>query len=751
MHASTRSTLLCSTLAFAAPLAGLAAPAMAQGTAPAAPAATGSQALIDAAALFVHNVMIAKPDAATAAANVLLADAVAPSDLALAIDGADMGKRMDEAFRRSRRMAEVADASAALETKLEVGRTTLARKIERIEEAVKMLVGPIRGQMLAKDRLVAAGEYAVPALLRQVVEGRDLALEAASTRVLVDMRRQAVLPLMLAVPALDASAQRKVCVILGELGYPIAIPVLLDIAYNAKTTPDVSEAAKNAASMLGAKDMTAAAAYVAAARQFLTVDISLIAYPDDPTQNIWKWTEFGGLAADKISTRLYFDAMSMLFSRRALELDAGNGQALALFIAADLRREAAMGEGMVDPLFAGQGRSAQFYATVAGPKTMQEVLRLGLSMNDTLLVRSSLAALRETAGAGEMIADGSTPVVGALLYPDRRVQFEAAIALASVSPKSAFSGSEQVVPLLAQAVRAGGQTFAGIICASSEDSQRLANSLKGNGFVPLTAAADAAGFEVVSARNAGSDLVVISGSAPQIREHFTTVRSMRAGSTLPILVVAQPADKGSLDELERDGRTVVLGVDVDDKAFKAGVDALVSRAFGGRMTADDMSRYVSQSLDALLRIGLANGPVYRIGDAERGLVEALRSQEGPVRLAVANVLALVGTEGAQRALAETALSATGDEQAMLFGPVAQSARRFGNLTTSAQSDAIRQVVQTATGATAEAAAAAYGALSLPSSEAVELIIKSRQPGVKPAETAAPSEKGDAAMGATRGG
>ncbi len=744
------------TLALNATILGMPTVALAQEAAKPAPASAAATAsdgakLAEAATLFVHNVMIAKPEAATAAANTLLAESVTPSELAQAIDGADLGKRMDEAFRRGRRMADVADVVGSVEAKLEAGRKLLARKMERIEEAVKMLVGPVRGQLLAKDRLLAAGEYAAPALMRQVVEGRDPALEASSTRVLVEMRRQAVMPLLMALPGLDAGAQRKVCVILGELSYPVAIPALLDIAAAKGTTVDVAEAARAAAAQLGAKGMSASEAYVASSRQFLAGDLTLCAFPDDPTQNVWKWTEFGGLAADKISTGVYFDAMAMLFARRALELDAANTQALALFIAADLRREAAMGEGMVDPLFAGQGRSAQFYATVAGPKTMQDVLKLGLTMNDTLLVRASLAALRETAGATEMIDAGSTPVVEALGYPDRRVQFEAAITLASVSPRSSYVGAEQVVPLLAQAVRAGGQTFAGIISASAEDSQRFATALKGNGFVPLTAANDAAGFEVISARNAGSDLVVVAGSAPQIREQFAAVRAMRAGSTLPILVMAQPADKGSLNELEKDGRTVVLGADVADTAFKAGVDALVAKAFGGRMSADDMSRYVSQSIEALTRIGLASGSIYKIETAERGLVEALRTQEGAVRVAVANVLALIGTEGAQHALIETALSAQGDEQAMLFAPLAQSARHWGSKATQAQSDAIRQVVQTATGPTAEAAAAAYGALSLPSSEAVDLIIKSRQPGKKLEGSDQPSEKSDAAMGAASGG
>jgi len=746
---SKRSPLVLP-LALATVMGGWTLPAFAQDDAAAAPATDGgsdSVKLVQSAQLYVHNVMIAKPEAANAAANALLADSVEPSVLAMAIDGADLGKRMDDAFRRSRSMAEVSDASAALETKLESGRQILSRKIERIEEAVKMLVGPMRGQMIAKDRLMAAGEYAVPALLRQIVEGRDLALEAAATRTLIEMRRQAALPLALSVQALDPAAQRKVCLILGQLGYPLAVPVLLDLAQAKGTTADVSEAAMDAVRALGAKEQPAHEAYAATAYSFLTADPSLIAFGSEPMQNIWKWTEFGGLASDRVSTRVYFDVMAMMLSRRALELDASDDRALALFVAADLRRESGMGEGIVDPLFDGQGRTAQFYATAAGPKTMQDVLGIALGLSDTGLVRSSLSALRQTASSAAMIGDGSSSVVKALEYPDRRVRFEAAFTLASVSPKATFAGGEQVVPLLAQAIRGGGQTFAGIISPGAEDSQRISGSLRGMGFSPLTAAANAREFNAISARNAGCDIVVIAGNAAQVRRQFQAVRGLSSGASVPVVVVAQPADKGSLDALSADGRTTVLGADISDDAFKAGVDALVTKALGGRIGAGDSSRYVNEGLDALTRIGLASDDVFKIGDAEPGLIDALRTQEGPVKASVASLLAMIDSKRAQRAVIDAALAAQGDEQAMLFGPVADGARRFGSKATTAQSDAIRELVRTSTGPVADAASAAFGALSLPSSEAVDLIIKSRVPGKKADAAPAADADGDSGKAA----
>ena len=108
------------TLALNATILGMPTVALAQEAAKPAPASAAATAsdgakLAEAATLFVHNVMIAKPEAATAAANTLLAESVTPSELAQAIDGADLGKRMDEAFRRGRRMADVADVVGSVE------------------------------------------------------------------------------------------------------------------------------------------------------------------------------------------------------------------------------------------------------------------------------------------------------------------------------------------------------------------------------------------------------------------------------------------------------------------------------------------------------------------------------------------------------------------------------------------------------------------------------------------------------------
>jgi hypothetical protein len=85
---------------------------------------------------------------------------------------------------------------------------------------------------------------------------------------------------------------------------------------------------------------------------------------------------------------------------------------------------------------------------------------------------------------------------------------------------------------------------------------------------------------------------------------------------------------------------------------------------------------------------------------------------------------------------------------MLLGPVAEGARRFGPKASQQQCDALRTLVEGATGSVAVPAATAYGALNLPASGAVRMIIKSSEPGKKPDGGDASSEKAGSSASAS---
>ena len=79
--------------------------------------------------------------------------------------------------------------------------------------------------------------------------------------------------------------------------------------------------------------------------------------------------------------------------------------------------------------------SIRFYATVFGTQTCLDVLALAIDKLDTPLVRDAIAALSKSTVGANLFSRGKgrQPLLDALAYPERRVQYEAALTLGHAS------------------------------------------------------------------------------------------------------------------------------------------------------------------------------------------------------------------------------------------------------------------------------------------------------------------------------
>lgn len=711
-----------------APVPGAAAPS---GDAPPSSAATPSGATARPQTAqqvdqFLHHIMMARPDLAATAGEALLSDDLTAAQLAEVVDGMNLGDKLDRAIRRGRAMSGgVAELVGRFEAKLERGRLELARQTPRMAEAVTMLGGTIRQQGLGRARLEAAGEYAVPLLLAQVVDGRNASIEIAATDVMVGIGRRSVLPLVSALPLLDPTSQRKVCDILSQIGWPTAVPFLQEVAGQTTATTDVREVAARGIARLGGERGTISQAYASLARQFFRRELPLIPYPDEAVNNIWTWDTYGGLTPTPVPTAIFSDVMAMRLAERALTFEPSNSEALAIFVAANLRRQNDLPEGATDPVYGEIARSPQFYATVVGTSVGQMVLGLALDVFDTALVRDAIEALSHTGGAAVVTGvNGRTPIIECLSYPDRRVQYDAAIMLGSALPTANFPQDTAVVPLLASAARTAGSQYAAVVASDAEDQRQIAASLSSKGFT-IVGTAERWDDLVASALVGGMlDLVAVRGRSDQLQATVSGVRSNNSTTAAPVLLVVSEEDRPSIERLfNLDRRVGIWTAGAPEETLESTIQDLIRRTSGGLIDEGEAVAYAMRSLEALHGIALSRSAVLRIEDAEKSLAEALVAREGAVRLAVAHVLALIPTDTAQVKLLDVALLANGDEQAELMGAVSASGRRNGNRAEPRQIAALRQLVQTSTGTVADAAATAYGALGLPTEEAVKLILK----------------------------
>jgi HEAT repeat protein len=633
--------------------------------------------------------------------------------------------RFEEAVNWGQRVPELEAIVAEVALRMEQGRLDLSRDPNRIREAIAMLDGTQRQQLIATERLIEAGEYAVPHVLREMIEGQDERVRFACEKVLRSIGRLAVTPLCTAIFHVDDQRQSTLCEILGDIGYPHAAPSLRELSMKADVSTPVHEAAMAAFRKCGGIDVDLSTQFSNLGRQYFDGVSSLIAYPTEATNNIWSYDAFAGLENTPVPTSIFGEVMAMRNATKALSLDNSNSVALSLFVAANLKRENDLAPETSDPIYGEMTYTPSFYATVFGTRTCLAVLGMAIDRLDTPLVRDAIAALAQTTGGSNLFATGSgrQPLLEALSYPDRRVQYEAALALGRALPQNRFVGDAQVVPVLASAVRSSGRQFAIVVAENDEDRRQIGTHLQGAGFDVVGAEASVASLANAIAEATGIDLVVVQQTTAE--SSSSVVKELRSSPktiAAPILVAAPSDGRGDLEREYFDNqRVLVVPVGQSAEAMGASIDELFTTAVGGRMDEAQAEIYAIESLDVLSRIAINRSPTYRINDAEPALLAALAERTGGLRLLVADILSMIDSERSQRALFDAAFAAEGSDRIELLEDAAASVRNFGNLAESQQVNQLVELIATSTGDEAEAAARLHGALNVETAAAVKLI------------------------------
>lgn len=678
---------------------------------------------------FTHYAMVGHVELATAYAQALIDSGISNADLAILLDeGKVTVKRFEDAIARAHMVAELEAVAAELERRVEQGRLDLARDPKRIDQAIAMLTGNQRQKMLGRDRLIAAKEYAVPALLRQITEGRDEQLKLACQSTLEQIGRPAVGPLCEALPHLTGVSQRIICDVLGTIKYPSAAPYLREVMLNEKTEGPAREAAGRAFRAVGGVDASLSTLYANLAREYFNGNESLICFPNEPLNNVWSYSNITGLSPTPVSTTIYSEVMAMRTASRALRADRANSAAIDVFVAANLKRENDLPEGESDPVYGASPYTPEFYATVFGTQTCLNVLAMGIDRLDTPLVRDAISALAKTTGGANLFSrgQGRSPLLEALTYPDRRVQYEAALTLGAALPQQPFAGDYTVVPILASAVRMGNKSLALVIADNDEDRNNHVAQLEKIGFDIAAAGPNLSVLHGDIAKAIGVDLVVLRVRTPdEAQQTVAALRTLPKAAAAPVVVIASSVDVQTLRNTFRDDvRVMIARAGINDEQFNASIEQVMKSASGGRMSEAEAEEYAIRALAALRDIAISRNPAFRVGDAESALTDALKSRSGGVRLLVADILALIDTDAVQRTLFDAALAAQNDEQIELLRRVADSVRLNGDRAEKRHVDALVALIGKSSGDLADAAAIVHGALNLSTSDAVNLIPQS---------------------------
>ena len=672
---------------------------------------------------FIHYSLVANVEFAEAYAMSLLRDNMSDEAFYNLVNSEkSRQQRFDRAIGWARFVHELEPLAAKLEEKYEAGRTAVIRDSARLNESIEMLGGSTRQRLLAKNRLVEAGEYAVPPLLRSLNGGSDARNARNVQDMLTSIGRDAVLPLTTALPHLSDENQVLVAKTLGDIRYIHSLPTLNELVHDENSSASVRHAAAQAVAQIGFEpneDLSTLNTIVS--QQFYDGDDSVTPRAIDGYNIYWSWDPAHGLTASDVPSHVFNDIMAMHYASKAVAQNNENISAMSVFVAANLRRDRNLA-GETDLVYGNLAYSPAFYATVFGPEIAQHVLAKAIVDKDTALALDAIGALSRTAGSSVLAGSGQ-PLVSAMFYPDRRVQYESAMTLGSTLPTTAFAGDYRVVPLLASAVRSGDELFAIVIGEDPEARRDINMFLERNGWSAVGEGTSAAEAIDLAGVVPGIDLaVVIPRSADQGVAIRKDLGSAPETTVTPILALSDGADLQVLTiTLGDDDMVETANIGISDSAKLAVLEDLLASASGGRLSADESDEYALRAIGVLRDIALAETAL-TIDDATGTLVDALSNSNDNTRPLIAETLSLIDSGAAQQALINAALQDNAvEERVMLLDYAAASVRHWGNHADNWQVDAIMNLTETSSGYLADAAARLNGALDHPNTSVMTFI------------------------------
>lgn len=689
---------------------------------------------------FIHYILTSNNQMAISTGAELLSRNLKPADFANLVESVD-AQRFTNAVQRGGRSEsqDLRALSGALDKAYQGGLLARARDPEMIARNIKNLTGGQRARLLAREGLKQAGEYAMVQLLDAYMQTDNSELSVAAQGVMIDMGRQSIVPLTTALPKLNGLNQEKVARLLGLIPYKQSLPFLTDLAATTDNSA-VRAAAEQSIARLGGSPGNSADQYRGLAEAYYSENSNVTSFPGEDFQLLWNYAAETGLTMREIRTPVFHEAMSMKLLERAMQLETGvgsiNPDTLALWVASNYSREFDTPEGYANPAYptaaaaeegASPRRGAEYFGVASGSDVAQRVLARALDRKDTQLARAALAAVEQIAG-GRAVADRSgvrSPLSNALLYPNRRVQLDAALAIAATQPNQTFSGAERVIPTLASAVKGSPEQYAVVLTTDIERYQVMRTILEKNGFTVLPQAATFGELQGPIAEAPSVDLVVLAGFTGDMGANLKT--ESQAGlktAASPVLIMTTPDVVAEQSRaFQSDSRIAVRPIGTGEEAIVNTITDLVQSAAGGPMTEDEALAYANRSLSALRDLAVSNNLVLPVKDSASTLVALLPDSEAERRSQLAEVLGRIGDERAQRSLVDEAIISTDDaDRAMLLLSAGESAKRFGNLLTPAQVEQVLEMASNPDEKLATAAAGLLGALNVPNTNLLPLVL-----------------------------
>ena len=679
---------------------------------------------------FIHYIRIGQTEAAVSFGKAIIeskAEAAEIYQLSQATEDAH------KVLARGAAIEPLKNIIAKIRKKIESGYEAMRKDPAQIAQSISMLAGNIRAYETAAERLILSGEFALPQMVHKLMDPKiEPLLRERLITVLPRIGPQAVLPLSVAMQCDSPQLQEIFATALGRIQYPQAAARLKEFVQRKgilKLARKAGELAlASCAGSDGAKDTkkTVAGMFYDTALKYYYHHQSLC--PDErfSQANVWYWKDDAGLIYKPVPRQIFCDIYAMRMCRLALKHDPKFHQAISLWISAYINREthlSQLAKGAKDPLIGKDHLPGRFYALAASAGYQQAVLARALKDQNTQLVMVIAEALAQTNGTENMVKSpgGSQPLVEAMAYPDKRVRFMAAEALALALPRKNFNGDKMVMVVLNEAIRQTGQKKAMVVIKDAATCNTFKDAVRAAGYQVLENPDPAKAL--TQANEAGGVDVFVTDRSPGPEQLLAILR--RPGRFVATPVVAAVAMTNSRRELAgRDKRLVLIRSASDKKTIAAALNDAANLAIGKPMTPDQAQQWVVRAAKAVHLLAITNNGILDYKLAMPALLEAIKTKP-PIQIAVADTFSAMNLPQAQRAIADLAIDEATDEKVRIsaYNALIGSVRKFGNQLTDSQASKILSVVLSAKSAPLrQAAAQTNGVLDLTSEKIKQLIL-----------------------------
>lgn len=581
------------------------------------------------------------------------------------------------------------------------GEHTQRKDTDRILTNIDKLGGPPQMEYNATQRLADSGEYAIPWLIHALRDEAREKLWPRVVRALPQMGKPAVNPLVQGLAIEDENLRQTMIETLGEIGYTQAIPYLLALTIDDRVSSDSKQAAMAAIARIERHtgrqvDGSAADGFVRLGEQFYDEHGSVRADVRVNQANVWYWdAENQFLESVAVPRSIFGSVMAMRCSERALQINADHAEAIALWLAANIRRESRLGmnvesgdateTGEADPTRPEHFPRALYFSSAAGPQYAHMVLERAVDDLDAAVALGAIAALQRVAGPASLIGseDYKQAFAEALKFPDLVVRIRAALAVGNALPRSPFRGAELVVPILGKALTLTGRRNVLVVGADEDRVNRLLSDLRDADVNVIGETNALRGLNRARSELESLDAMFISSAItnPEPAEAIAAVRGRRDVSLTPIVLMVEP-DQTAMAEL-------IVGGDPGVESVDAGASreallerlAMVAKRLGQTPVDPDTAHELALlAAGTLHRIALDGRSVFNAAVAEKAVISAAGSVHEDLQIASIDVLALLPGGAAQSAIAQTALQRSNTESLRIaaFAGLSESAKRFSN-------------------------------------------------------------------------